>query len=66
MRKPVLPLILLLGLAACSSGSELTETYREVEGNHTERWIWGGADPATFEATITRIKAATGKRAVPE
>ena len=66
MRKPVLPLLLLFGLAACSSEPELTETYREVEGNHTERWIWGGANPTTFEATITRIKAATGERAVPE
>lgn len=66
MRNIVLPSLLLLGLAACSSGPELTETFREVEGNHTERWIWGGADPGTFEATIGRIQAATGERAVPE
>lgn len=53
-------------LAACSSGPELSETYREVAGNHTERWIWGGADPQTLEATIQRIRSAPGERAVPE
>ncbi|MEP3050994.1 MAG: alpha/beta fold hydrolase [Erythrobacter sp.] len=66
MRSALLLSIALIGLAACSSERELTETYREVAGNTTERWIWGGANPETLEATLQRIRSAKGERAIPE
>jgi len=45
---------------------DLTETYREVDGNHERRWIWNGGDPVKMQATFDAIKNATGERVVPE
>lgn len=43
-----------------------SETYRDIDGNIMDRWIWGGAEAEIIDATVEKIKAATGEREVPE
>ncbi len=52
-------------ITAPASAEEASETYRDIHGNLTDRWIWGGADPAVLEKTFQRIKSSTAERANP-
>ncbi len=50
---------------AANSGEE-SETYRDVDGNLTERWIWGGADPEVLKSTFEAMKSSQAERSNPE
>jgi len=56
--------VLLILLSGCGLFVEETNTYREVEGNHTDRWVWGGADRSKLESAFSRMKNSQKERAV--
>lgn len=54
-------------LTACGAGdAHQSDTYRDVDGNLTARWVWGGAEPAMIDSILARIRSASGERSNPD